>query len=284
MFVSVIIPSYNKGKRLYLVLQSLAKQNCGFHNFEVIIVNDGSTDNTSDIVKSVQQTTPLSITHIYQANRGRAAARNTGLKAAKGEIILFLDDDRLVKEDFLKQHLYCFLQRHDENLVVLGKRMSLFFSRFEENFEYYQQLFQDRPEEIYRRAREEHYYWKKVKAAKEMPAISWMLFTTGNVSMGAGLFKKVGTFNEGFKGWGYEDTELGYRLWKQKIPFVVNEAAVNYHIEHLRSRQVLEEDIKRNQVFMQKIHPDFPLAYFQAFNAGDLNLLEFNRLMAVSRL
>lgn len=282
MFGSVIIPTYNKGKRLHLVLQSLSKQNCGFDNFEVIIVNDGSTDNTSDVVRSFQYTTPLNVTYIYQSNKGRAAARNTGIKTAKGDIILFLDDDRLVKESFISEHLRIFKKRYDQNLVVLGKRMSLFFSRFEENFEYYRQLLQDSPEEIFIRAREEHYYWKKVKSTIEMPAISWMLFTTGNVSMGANLFKKVGTFNEGFKGWGYEDTELGYRLWKQKIPFVVNEAAVNYHMEHLRSRQVLEKDIERNQVFMQKIHPDFPLEYFQAFNSGDLSLLEFSRLMAVN--
>lgn len=281
MFVSVIIPSYNKAKRLRLVLQTLVNQNCGAEKFEIIVVNDGSNDETGDTVIYFQNNTALNVTHIYQSNQGRAAARNRGIKAAKGDILLFLDDDRLVGEDFVNQHLHWFENKQDKDFVVLGKRMCLFFSRFDEIYEYYQQLLRDTPEELFKRAREEHYYWKKVKPVIEMPAISWMLFTTGNVSMGAKLFEKVGMFNEGFQGWGYEDTELGYRLWKEGIPFVSHEAAVNFHIEHLRSRRELEKDMRRNQVFLQRIHPEFPLEYFIKFNQGEISLNEFSELMAV---
>lgn len=284
MFVSVIIPSYNKKNRLQLVLQTLKQQDCGIENFEVIVVNDGSTDNTGDMVMFFQNNTSLNLTQIHQPNKGRAAARNAGIKAAKGEILLFLDDDRFVRENFISEHLHLFLNRPDKNLVVLGKRMCLFFSRFDEIFDEIQQLLLNYPEEVFKRAREEHYYWKKVKSVIEMPAISWMLFTTGNVSMGANLFEKVGLFNEGFQGWGYEDTELGYRLWKEGIPFVSNEAAVNYHLEHLRSRQELGDDIIRNQAFMLKIHPEFPMEYFKRFCNGEINLEEFNIIVKSSIL
>lgn len=283
MFVSVIIPSYNKEKRLRLVLQTLINQDYGMNNFEVIVINDGSTDNTADTVMSFQKNNYINITHIYQENKGRAAARNAGIKKAKGDIILFLDDDRLVRKNFISEHVSSFKNRQDQNLVVLGKRMCLYFSRFDETFDEIQQLLLNNPEEIFKRAREEHYYWKKVKSVIEMPLISWMLFTTGNVSMGARLFEKVGLFNEGFQGWGYEDTELGYRLWNEGVPFISNEDAINFHLEHLRSRQEIKKDIQRNQSFMQKIHPEFPMDYFIKFTEGEISLNDFNLLMKAKR-
>lgn len=281
MFTSVIIPTFNKEKRLGMVLQTLAKQDIGAEKFEVIVVDDGSTDNTRNIVKSIGDNVTINICYIYQTNKGRAAARNTGVKAAKGEIIVFLDDDRLVRGNFIREHVSCFASQSDTNLVVLGKRMCLFFSRFDEIYQDLQRLFEVDPEAVFKRGREEHYYWKKVKSVVDMPAILWMLFTTGNVSMGAGLFEQVGLFNEGFQGWGYEDTELGYRLWLQGIPFLCNETAVNYHLEHLRSRNELALDIRRNQKFLVSIHPKFPLEYFMKFNDGEMSLEEFNRLMTV---
>lgn len=278
MFASVIIPTFNKEKRLQLVLQTLQRQDYNFDSFEIIVIDDGSTDNTGNTVKTFANKM-TNIKYIYQPNKGRAAARNTGIKSAKGEIIIFLDDDRLVGASFINEHLRFFLNRQNTNKIVLGKRMCLFFSRFEEIFGTIQNLIQHNPEEIFKKAREEHYYWKKVKFVINMPAISWMLFTTGNVSMGANLFAKVGLFNEGFQGWGYEDTELGYRLWREGIPFISNELAVNYHLEHLRTRQELKIDIQRNQAFLQKIQPGFPMDYFTKFNNGEISLNEFNQLM-----
>lgn len=281
MFTSVIIPTFNKEKRLGMVLQTLAKQDIGAEKFEVIVVDDGSTDGTRNIVKSIGDNGTINIRYLHQTNKGRAAARNTGVKAAKGEIIVFLDDDRLVRENFIREHVSCFSSHSHTNLVVLGKRMCLFFSRFDEIYQDLQRLLEVDPEAVFKRGREEHYYWKKVKPAADMPAILWMLFTTGNVSMGAELFEQVGLFNEGFQGWGYEDTELGYRLWLQGIPFLCNEMAVNYHLEHLRSRNELALDIRRNQKFLVSIHPKFPLEYFMKFNDGEMSLEEFNRLMMV---
>ncbi len=87
---SVIIPTYNRAERLRLTLESLFKQT--YKNFEVLVCDDGSTDNTAEVVESFKN--KLEIIYIWEENwGGPARPRNNGIKAAKGEWICFLDSD-----------------------------------------------------------------------------------------------------------------------------------------------------------------------------------------------
>jgi glycosyltransferase involved in cell wall biosynthesis len=89
-FVSVIIPTYNRKKELRTCLKSLQEQS--FKNFEIIVSDDGSTDNTFEVIEEFRES--LDIHYIQGVNfGGPARARNSGLKLAKGEIIAFLDSD-----------------------------------------------------------------------------------------------------------------------------------------------------------------------------------------------
>ncbi len=93
---SVIIPLYNKEKYIKATLNSVIHQ---IHStFEIIIVNDGSTDNSLKVVNSISD---YRIQIINQQNKGLSAARNTGIKAAKYDYIAFLDADDLWSEDYL---------------------------------------------------------------------------------------------------------------------------------------------------------------------------------------
>lgn len=88
--VSIIIPTYNRGNQLRICLKSLQKQT--FQNFEVIVCDDGSTDNTSEVIDEFKNL--FSLTYIQDENfGGPARPRNNGLKIAKGELIAFLDSD-----------------------------------------------------------------------------------------------------------------------------------------------------------------------------------------------
>ena len=89
MRYSVIIPSYNRAARLAEAIDSVLAQN--HSNIEIIVVDDGSTDNTRQLVK---QNYPQ-VHYFYQENRGQSAARNRGIHAATGEIIALLDSDDL---------------------------------------------------------------------------------------------------------------------------------------------------------------------------------------------
>ncbi len=92
--VSVIIPCYNHGKYLIESVESVFSQT--YKNFEIIIVDDGSVDDTRSVAKSLE-----GVQYIYQRNQGLSAARNTGIKNSKGSYLVFLDADDWLLPDAL---------------------------------------------------------------------------------------------------------------------------------------------------------------------------------------
>ena len=92
MKVSVIVPIYNTSKLLEKCVNSIVKQSIGFDNIELILVNDGSADDSEDIIKRLIKEYP-SIKYFYKENGGQGSARNLGLKEASGEFISFVDSD-----------------------------------------------------------------------------------------------------------------------------------------------------------------------------------------------
>ena len=87
--ISIIIPTYNRGDLIERALKSVLEQD--YHDLEVIIVDDCSTDHTEEVVKSLNDTRIKFIKHTH--NQGANAARNTGIKAASGEYIAFQESD-----------------------------------------------------------------------------------------------------------------------------------------------------------------------------------------------
>ena len=106
--VSIVIPSFNGASRLGNCLNALLKQRAG-RDAEILVINDGSTDNTEDVVANYS-----GIRCITQANSGPAAARNRGVTEARGTIILFTDDDCVPAPDWLDTMLLLF---HDPEVV-----------------------------------------------------------------------------------------------------------------------------------------------------------------------
>jgi glycosyltransferase involved in cell wall biosynthesis len=107
--VSVVLPTYNRGYIIRDALASALQQS--YTNFEILVIDDGSSDNTKEVVQEFGRDKVQYIKHDW--NRGCSAAYNTGIAAAKGELIAFLDSDDVWSPDYLEK-LVGFLDRHPE--------------------------------------------------------------------------------------------------------------------------------------------------------------------------
>jgi len=110
---SIIIPTYNRKESLRETLLSLTRQTWPADRFEVIVVDDGSTDGTEEIAKDKF---PFTLRYVRQSNQGSAVARNTGAKQASGDVLIFLDDDILVEPDYIAG----LIEEHQNHPRILG--------------------------------------------------------------------------------------------------------------------------------------------------------------------
>jgi glycosyltransferase involved in cell wall biosynthesis len=132
MFFSIVIPTYNRAHLLEKTIRTVADQQ--FKDFELIVVDDGSTDHTETIVRGLIASLSIPIHYIRQINSERAVARNNGLKQAIGEYVLFFDSDDTLYVDHLRVakdyieahdqpeflHLRYDLKNKDEKVTQLG--------------------------------------------------------------------------------------------------------------------------------------------------------------------
>ena len=115
--ISVIIPVYNTEKYIEKCLESLAEQT--MQDFEVIVVNDGSTDNSKKVIKDYMKNSKVNIKYLKKENGGLASSRNYGVKHASGKYISFLDSD-----DYLDKDLYKNLEKYmDEDIDLIKFKM-----------------------------------------------------------------------------------------------------------------------------------------------------------------
>jgi len=114
--LSVIVATYNRAALLRDCLESLARQTLPSDEFEVVVVVDGSTDATRQMLRGL--TVPYRLVVVSQSNRGQPAAANTGIGVATGSYCLFVDDDIQATPELLRAHLVA--QRERPGLVGIG--------------------------------------------------------------------------------------------------------------------------------------------------------------------
>lgn len=145
--VSVIICSYNRARYIQWALESMDGQSLAKDRFEVIVVDNNSTDNTADVCRAfIHQHPTLDLTYATETNQGSSFARNHGASIAKGEMLVFMDDDAIAEHHFLERIL-AFFDQHPEAVGLGGriipryipeepKWMSHFVSSLVGNFDY----------------------------------------------------------------------------------------------------------------------------------------------------
>lgn len=248
---SIIIPTKDKNSRLYLTLKCLEPQ--VDENTEVLVVFDGCTKETIDEFNTF--TWKMNIQKVIsEKNVGRAAARNLGIARATGDVIIFLDDDRLTEKNFIKGHM----KRHgDEPCVVLGERMDAKVTEFELLDLMKEKNLGDVLSFVADHSKKEFYYnIKKIFIKKPRAKYRFMAFITGNVSIDRSLINEIKGFDEGFKGWGYEDTDIGYRLAKLNVPYYQDNSIVCYHLLHSHVKSQKSKEELKNLKYLKHKFPD----------------------------
>lgn len=135
--ISIIVPIYNVSPYLQLCLESIEKQT--YPHFEVLLINDGSRDNSKDIcLEFVERDKRFK--YIEQQNAGLSAARNTGILNARGEFITFIDGDDLIESNYLEELYHTALKNNSEIVVGSYKEFN------EEDYNYYIHVFDYREE------------------------------------------------------------------------------------------------------------------------------------------
>ena len=117
--VSIIIPVYNAEKSLRRCLDSIFEQT--YTDYEVIIVNDGSTDNSQRVIDEYKRKYPEKIKAYTQTNSGAAVARNKGMEYASGEYLFFIDNDDYIKKDYMEKYMSEIVKK-DVDVVIGGYR------------------------------------------------------------------------------------------------------------------------------------------------------------------
>jgi GT2 family glycosyltransferase/glycosyltransferase involved in cell wall biosynthesis len=116
--VSVVVPTHNRKEKLLACLDALARQSVLPHEFEVVVVDDGSTDGTKEALEA--RRFPFTLRYYWQEGAGPGAARNLGIERAAGEIVLFIGDDILADERLIEEHLLAHAANPDPGAAILG--------------------------------------------------------------------------------------------------------------------------------------------------------------------
>jgi glycosyltransferase involved in cell wall biosynthesis len=227
--VSVVIPCYNQAQ--YLKETVLSALNSDYSPLEIIIVNDGSTDNSPEIGEKLAEEYDQ-ISYLSQENKGVEVARNTGIKASSGKYILPLDGDDLISKDYISKALEV-LESNSKVKVVYCKAIK-FSSKGEE-------------------------YWKLKPFTINALARDNMIFVSGIYRKSD--WEKIGGYAEDFK-LGRQDWEFWINLLKDggevvQLPFVGFYYRLTGNINSYRKRTGSNEAKRKRIAYLNAKYPEF---------------------------
>lgn len=234
---SVVIPTYNRAELLRRTLDSLAAQDLPRSAFEVLVVDDGSSDETAEVVENYSDR--LDVRYFFQPDEGWrvAQARNVGIAHATGEVCVFVDSGVVLHSGCLRAHVSSH-QQASGPVAVCGYVYG-WGREGSEAQEMISTLDFDDPDasiELMRQSGRwvdvrEPFYARYADDFDRLPA-PWIVYWTCNVSAPTDRIRAVGGFDEQIRSWGGEDIDLAYRMHRDGVRFLVNRSASSIHYPH----------------------------------------------------
>ena len=247
---SLIITTYNWKEALKLTLDSVVRQTVAPD--EVIIADDGSSDDTKEIIEEYKKTCTIPIYHSWQEDKGfrLARSRNKAISISKHEYIIIVDGDIILHKKFIQDHI----RLSEDGTYLQGSRVLLNASSSEKILE--KQLF-TRPHIFSRKFKNRVNYFYS-------PLLSKLFFKTKTKSHSGvrgcnfSFFKKdiirINGFNEDFNGWGREDSEFVERLFNSGIERRnLKFRAVQYHLFHNEGTASSKNDLILEKAIKEKL-------------------------------
>jgi glycosyltransferase involved in cell wall biosynthesis len=247
---SVVIPTYNRSDKLSKTLETMTEQDIDPSMFEVIIADDGSSDDTVDVMKSFAGR--LRLKYYFQADEGfrAGAARNGGARLAAAPILIFLDSGTLAGPGLVSSHLAVHAAS-EERRAVIGYCYG--YDAFREELWVPEGFDTLRPTEILRRYHENALFadireidYARFGSDPMKWPLPWLFFFTMNCSMPVDDFRAAGGFDEMFRSWGVEDIELGYRLYNNGSTMILSRDAWTIEVPAERPVKRLLYSLMRN--------------------------------------
>lgn len=233
--ISVTVPTYNRAKTFGLTLSYLANQKLDGADYEVVIVDDGSSDNTRDVVELWMKTAPCRAQYIFQSNHGPGYAYNRAFEAAEAPIVLLIADDILLSPEALKEHVEMHRLHPEEGVAVFGRTVvspaldSVVLRKLD-------------------RVGLDH-----LQAGDEM---QWYQFWGCNISAKRDFVLRHGGMPEevGIGGAiAHQDRVLGHRLMKGGLRILYSPEALAFHHHDISFEQMCRSEYKKGESFNQTL-------------------------------
>lgn len=218
MFISVIIPTYNRLETLKRCLAQITNQSVDSNKYDVYIIDDCSKDNTPEFCEKYVKSKNNVYYHRNEENKGQASTRNVGIKLSKGELLVFLDNDLLVGFDFLKWILKYYDKYKDEKVVIVS------------NITYQPEVLATTNFGNHIQSRAIGYRSKKNRVNLDISDLPANFFAGGGSTCKREIANEIGLFDENLTKYGSEDELFGFRLKEvnTKIVFCPDAKIIHY--------------------------------------------------------